>query len=89
MSVETADEVAALRRIGRIVAGVLKEMLDAAKPGMTILELDSPGLQLLQRQGARSAPRLTDNFPCSACNRITEEAVHGIPVAEMIRPATC
>jgi Xaa-Pro aminopeptidase len=56
MTIETEDDVAALKRIGKIVSYVLQEMLDAAEPGMTTLELDSLGERLLERHGARSAP---------------------------------
>lgn len=86
MTVETEDDVAALKRIGKIVSYVLQEMLDAAQPGMTTRELDSLGGQLLERQGARSAPRLTYDFPGATCISINEEAAHGIPGNRVIRP---
>ena len=38
MTIETQDDVAALKRIGKIVSYVLQEMLDAAEPGMTTRE---------------------------------------------------
>ncbi len=85
MTIETEDDVAALKRIGRIVSSVLHEMLDAAEPGMTTRELDSLGEQLLARHGARSAPRLTYDFPGSTCISINEEAAHGIPGDRVIR----
>lgn len=67
MTVETEDDVAALKRIGKIVSYVLHDMLDAAEPGMTTLELDSVGGQLLERLGARSVPKLTYDLPGSTC----------------------
>lgn len=86
MTIETEDDVAALKRIGRIVSCVLQEMLDAAEPGMTTLELDALGALLLERYGARSAPRLAYDFPGSTCISINEEAAHGIPGDRVIRP---
>ena len=59
MNIETDDDVVALKRVGKIVSSVLHEMLDAAEPGMTTRELDALGEQLLERRGARSAPKLT------------------------------
>lgn len=41
MTIESEDDVIALQRIGRIVSGVLQQMLDAAEPGMTTRELDA------------------------------------------------
>jgi len=86
MSIETQDDVAGLERVGRIVSLVLREMLEAAEPGMTTRELDALGEQLLARHGARSAPRLTYGFPGSTCISINEEAAHGVPGDRVIRP---
>lgn len=85
MTIETEDDVTALKHIGRIVSFVLQEMLDAAEPGMTTRELDSLGAQLLEQHGARSAPQLTYNFPGATCISINEEAAHGIPGERVIR----
>lgn len=85
MTIETEDDVVALKRIGKIVSQVLQLMLDAAEPGMTTLELDSLGEQLLERHGARSAPKLTYGFPGATCISINEEAAHGIPGSRVIR----
>lgn len=86
MTIETEDDVAALKRIGRIVSHVLQQMLDAAEPGMTTRELDALGEQWLARHGARSAPRLTYDFPGSTCISINEEAAHGVPGDRVFRP---
>src|ERR1700754_4244559 len=85
MTIETQDDVAALKRIGRIVSYVLQQMLDAAEPGMTTLELDSIGARLLEEHGARSAPRLTYDFPGATCISVNEEAAHGIPGSRVLR----
>lgn len=85
MTIESEDDVVALKRIGRIVSYVLQKMLDAAKPGMTTLELDALGGKLLESHGARSAPRLTYDFPGATCISINEEAAHGVPGSRVIR----
>jgi len=78
--------VAALQRVGRIVARVLRRMLSALEPGMTTLELDQLGQRLLDRAGARSAPRLAYDFPGATCISINEQAAHGVPGARVIAP---
>ncbi|NKF22116.1 type I methionyl aminopeptidase [Solimonas marina] len=85
MTIETEDDVVALKRIGRIVSAVLQQMLDAAEPGMTTRELDALGAKLLERHGARSAPMLTYDFPGATCISINEEAAHGIPGDRVIQ----
>lgn len=85
MTIETEADVVALKRIGRIVSYVLREMLAAVEPGMTTRELDALGERLLDQQGARPAPRLTYGFPGATCISINEEAAHGIPGERIIR----
>ena len=85
MTIETQDDVIALKRIGRIVALTLQHMLDAARPGMTTRQLDDIGAQLLQEHGARSAPQLVYDFPGATCISINEEAAHGVPGDRIIR----
>lgn len=85
MTIETHDDVVALKRIGRIVARVLQQMLDAAEPGMTTRDLDRLGERLLDEHGARSAPRLTYGFPGATCISINEQAAHGVPGDRVIR----
>ena len=79
MTIETERDLEGLRRIGRIVAQVLQQMLDKLEPGMTTAELDAYGARLLDLHGARSAPQLTYNFPGATCISVNEEAAHGIP----------
>lgn len=85
MTIETQDDIVALQRIGKIVSMTLQHMLDAAVPGMTTRELDRLGERLLEEHGARSAPKLTYDFPGYTCISINEEAAHGIPGDRVIR----
>ena len=85
MTIEHDGDIEALRRIGSIVARVLNEMLSIAEPGMTTRELDTFGEGLLDRFGARSAPRLTYDFPGATCISVNEEAAHGIPGDRVLR----
>ena len=84
MTIESQDDLEGLKRIGRIVSMVLQQMLDKLEPGMTTAELDAFGAALLEEQGARSAPRITYDFPGATCISINEEAAHGIPGARRI-----
>ena len=84
MTIESHADVEALRRIGRVVAVVLDEMLAALEPGMTTAELDAVGTAALARHGARSAPQLTYDFPAATCISINEEAAHGVPGSRVI-----
>ena len=85
MTIETEQDLTALREVGRIVATTLQYMLARVEPGMTTLELDHIGRDLLAREGAQSAPQVTYDFPGYTCISINEEAAHGIPGARVIQ----
>lgn len=85
MTVESEQDLQGLKAIGHIVASTLKQMMAYAEPGMTTRELDDYGQQLLEQQGARSAPQLAYNFPGATCISINEEVAHGIPGERVIR----
>jgi methionyl aminopeptidase len=84
MTVESEDDVAGLKRVGKIAALVLRDMLDALEPGMTTAELDERGRAALESHGARSAPRLVYDFPGATCISVNEEAAHGVPGARVL-----
>lgn len=86
MTVETEDDIDGLKRVGRVVAWVLRQMLDGIEPGMTTAELDGFGRSLLERNGARSAPQVTYKFPGATCISVNEEAAHGVPGPRVIQP---
>ncbi len=79
MSIETENDLAALRKIGKIVAQCLQYMGSKLEPGMTTHELDELGRAFLEKHGAKSAPELVYQFPGATCISVNEEAAHGIP----------
>jgi methionyl aminopeptidase len=86
MTIETERDIEALKRVGRVVAAVLREMLDALEVGMTTAELDDLGRTLLERHGARSAPQAMYRFPGATCISVNEQAAHGVPGPRVLRP---
>ena len=56
-----------------------------AKPGMTTLELDEMGKSHLEKFGAKSAPKVTYNFPGYTCISVNEAIAHGIPGPYIIK----
>lgn len=85
MSINSEKDLEALRKIGRIVARCLQHMQSQLEPGITTGELDAIGGKFLELHGARSAPKLTYNFPGFTCISVNEEAAHGIPGARVIK----
>lgn len=54
-------------------------MVAAVTPGVSTWDLDAIGRSVFRSHGARSAPRLTYQFPGSTCISVNDEAAHGIP----------
>jgi len=79
MTIDSDEDLEGLLRAGRVVAEARNAMVAAVKPGVTTGELDSIGREMFRRHGARSAPRVTYNFPGSTCVSVNDEAAHGIP----------
>lgn len=79
MSINNEAELNGMKKVGEAVAITLKEMRDHAQPGMTTRQLDDFGGSILNELGARSAPRLTYNFPGWTCISVNNEIAHGVP----------
>jgi methionyl aminopeptidase len=79
MTITKQDELDGLREAGRVVANTMHAMARAMEPGMTTRELDEIGRDLLEREGAVSAPQVTYGFPGATCISVNEEVAHGIP----------
>ena len=70
---------------GQVVARILKQMGEAARPGVSTAELDALGANLMKKEGALSAPMVSYKFPAFTCISINEEAAHGIPGNRVIQ----
>ena len=73
------DEIAKMRRAGRVVAEMHAECREAAKPGATTLDLDRVAREVLERRGARSNFLNYHGFPAVICASPNDMIVHGIP----------
>ena len=56
MTIGNEDEFEQLKKVGSLVARTLTAMAGHMAPGMTTAELDRFGREMLEREGARSAP---------------------------------
>jgi methionyl aminopeptidase len=76
---KTADEIAKMRRAGRIVAEMHERTRGAIRPGVTTAELDKVAREVLDRRGARSNFLGYHGFPAVICTSPNDMIVHGIP----------
>ena len=75
----TPEEIAKMRRAGRVVAEMHEATRAAAKPGVTTAELDAVAREVLDRRGAKSNFLHYRGFPAVICTSPNDMIVHGIP----------
>jgi len=85
MIIENENDIKHLKAIGHICAMTLQKMMEQARPGMTTDELDAIGMELLEKEGAQSAPMAMYEFPGTTCISISPVIAHGIPGAHILR----
>ena len=76
---KSPDEVAKMRRAGRVVAEMLERCSEAARPGTTTADLDQVARQVLDKRGARSNFLNYHGYPAVICTSPNNVIVHGIP----------
>ncbi len=75
----TDEEIAKMRRAGRVVAEMHEATRAAAKPGVTTAELDAVARDVLDRRGAKSNFLHYRGYPAVICTSPNDMIVHGIP----------
>ncbi|MSU54220.1 MAG: type I methionyl aminopeptidase [Candidatus Staskawiczbacteria bacterium] len=77
--IKSAEEIAIMAEGGKILATVLYQVADMAKPGITTMELDRAAEALILKYGAKPAFKGYEGFPYSLCASVNENIVHGYP----------
>ncbi|HUN07215.1 MAG TPA: type I methionyl aminopeptidase [Aggregatilineales bacterium] len=85
MIIQSQTDMKGMLQAGQVVARILKQMGEAARPGVSTAELDALGANLMKKEGALSAPMVSYKFPAFTCISINEEAAHGIPGDRVIQ----
>jgi len=73
------DEIAKMRRAGKVVAEIHERTREIIKPGVTTRKLDEVSREVLERRGARSNFLNYHGFPATVCTSPNGMIVHGIP----------
>ncbi len=78
------QQIAQMRRAGRVVAEMHEACARAAVPGATTADLDAAAREVLDKRGARSNFLGYHGFPAVACVSPNEVVVHGIPGSRVL-----
>lgn len=89
-TIKTKEEISVLREGGKLLSKILKEVVKAAKPGVSTLDLDKLAEELIVQFGGSPAfkgyktKEQKDPYPATLCISINDEVVHSIPSKEKI-----
>jgi methionyl aminopeptidase len=76
----SVEDIAKMRIAGRVVAEMHSCIREAIRPGVTTLELDQIGRDVIARRGARSNfLNYNGTYPAVICASPNDMIVHGIP----------
>ena len=79
VSIKSSAEIELMREAGRILAITHDELAKQVKPGMSTLQVDQIGEEIIRSFGCVPSFLNYNGYPASICVSINEEVVHGIP----------
>lgn len=74
-----------MRASGKILNGIIKQLIDFIKPGISTSQINDFAQDLAGREKAIPAFKGYKGFPAAICTSVNEEIVHGIPGPRVIK----
>ena len=84
VKIKTPQEIELMREAGRILALVHEGLAKEIKPGMSTLDVDRIGEEMIRSYGCIPSFKDYCGYPASICVSVNEEVVHGIPREDRI-----
>lgn len=85
IKIKSPQELKVLRKAGRILSSIMKELSRSLKAGMKTREIDAFAERLIGEHNVLPAFKGYRGFPACACISVNQEVVHGIPGDRVIR----
>ncbi len=79
VTVKSEREIELMRESCRLLSIVHQKLGEAIRPGMSTLEIDQMGEQMIRDFGCVPNFKDYNGFPASICVSVNDEVVHGIP----------
>ncbi|ABR32363.1 type I methionyl aminopeptidase [Clostridium beijerinckii] len=79
ITVKNHDEIAIMRKAGRIVGETLLLLEKEVKPGVITASLDRIAEEFITKHGAKPSFKGLYGFPSSLCISVNEQVIHGFP----------
>lgn len=84
VKIKNPHEIELMREAGRILALVHENLEKEIRSGMSTLEIDRLGEEMIRSYGCIPSFKNYCGYPASICVSVNEEVVHGIPSADRI-----
>lgn len=79
ITIKSAREIELMTEAGRILEIVHEELAKALHPGMSAMDIDRLGEEVIRSYGCVPSFLDYNGYPASICVSVNEEVVHGIP----------
>ena len=79
VTIKSAREIELMRKAGKILAVVHEEMEKALRPGMSTMDINRIGEEVIRSYGCIPSFLDYQGYPASICVSVNDEVVHGIP----------
>lgn len=79
IKIKTREEIEIIKEGGKILAGIIKELKDISKQGISTKELDKFAEEAILKAGAKPAFKGFRGYPATLCASINQVIVHGLP----------
>lgn len=79
VTIKSQEEIALMREAGRILNITHNELAKAIKPGMSTLQIDQLGEEIIRSYNCIPSFKNYEGYPASICVSVNDEVVHGIP----------
>jgi len=85
ITIKTPEEVKIMDKSGKILATVLAQVMEAAKPGVSEIELDIMAEKLIREMGGEPGFQKVPGYHNTICISTNDVVVHGIPTEYILK----
>lgn len=79
ITIKSAKEIELMREAGRILAITHEELGKMIRPGITTMDINRKGYEIIRDFGCKPSFLNYNGFPGAICVSVNDEVVHGIP----------
>jgi methionyl aminopeptidase len=83
--IKNHNEIALMKKAGRIVGETLLLLEEEVKPGLTTADLDRMAEEFITKHGAKPSFKGLYGFPSTLCISVNEQVIHGFPGAYVLK----